>query len=242
MFELFLYLYEMKAKEVIYNLRTNLAKAGSELASSTDQHIMYMLDESRAKLASQKMDARANVVQMSQVVDVKPITAPKTDIGQIGDTKVLKLVIPDPISYLNGGGIFTVGSTDGEESYTQISYSQLRTVLHRKYTKASPKWFWLENAVYLINAESSSLALCRVRGIFDEPYKVEQAMGRYKYLTPFDWEYPLTMKDADTIYKMAFAGDLGWGDTAVQAINSAAAKSQGKEQLLGALQGLGTTS
>lgn len=242
MYGLFSYLYEMKAKEVIYNLRTNLAKAGSELATSTDQHIMYMLDEARAKLAAQKMDARVNVVQMSQVVDVKPTNAPKEEIGQIGKYKVLKLAIPDPISYLNGGGIFTVGSTDGEESYTQISYSQLRTALFRKYTKDSPKWFWLENAVYIINAEISSLSMVRVRGIFDEPYRVEQAMKRYKYLAPFDWEYPLTMKDADTIYKLAFAGDLGWSDTAVMAVNKAEAKKQGKEQLLGALQGLGQTS
>jgi hypothetical protein len=231
----------MKAKEVIYNLRTNLAAEGSEISKSTDQHIMYMLDEARAKLASQKMDNRINVVQMSQVVDVKPVTAPKDEIGQIGSTKVLKLVIPDPISYMNGGGIFTVGSTDGEESYTQISYSQLRTSLSRKYTASSPKWFWFENSVYIINAEISSLAKVRVRGIFDEPYKVEQAMGRYKYLAPFDWEYPLTLKDADTIYKMAFSGDLGWGDTAVKAIQREKKKDKGENQLLGALQGLGKT-
>lgn len=231
----------MKAKEVIYNLRTNLAKAGSQLADSTDQHIMYMIDEARAKLAAQKMDSRANVIQMSQVVDVKPTNAPKSEIGQIGEYRVLKVVIPDPISYLNGSGIFTVGPTDGEDSYTQISYSQLRTTAFRKYTSFTPKWFWLENALYIINADKDSLAKVRVRGIFDEPYKVEQAMGRYKYLKPFDWEYPLTMKDADTVYKLAFAGDLGWGDSAVQAVNEAASKADNKEQLLGALQGLGTS-
>jgi len=242
MFRLFLYLYEMKAKELIYNLRTNLVETGSELSLATDQHLMFMLDEARAKLAAQKMDARVNVVQMSQVVDVKPIKAPKEEIGQIGSTNVLKLIIPDPISYLNGGGIFTVGSTDGEESYTEISYSQLRTALFRKYTSKAPKWFWLENALYLVNVELSSLQKVRVRGIFDEPYKVEIAMGRYKYLKPFDWEYPMTLKDADTIYKLAIAGDLGYGDTAVQAIRAAESKQKGNSQLLGALQGLAKNS
>jgi hypothetical protein len=238
----FLYLYEMKAKELIYNLRSNLAEAGSQLMSAPDQHLMYMLDEARAKLAAQKMDSRVNVVQMSQAVDVKPINAPKDEIGQIGSTKVLKLVIPEPISYLNGGGIFTVGSTDGEESYTEISYSQLRTALSRKYTASSPKWFWYENALYVINAEISGLQKVRVRGIFDEPYKVEIAMGRYKYLQPFSWEYPLTLKDADTVYKLAMSGDMGWGDDAIGAINKAKSKAKGNEQLLGALQNLGKTT
>ena len=232
----------MKAKELIYNLRTNLLSASSSIANTTDQHIMFMLDEARSKLAAQKMDSRINVVQMSQVVDVVPVRATKQEMGQVGSSRVLRLDIPDPISYTNGGGIFTVGSTDGIESYTQISYSQLRTALYRKYTSASPKWFWYENALYIINVEISSLAAVRVRGIFDEPYRVEQAMGRYKYLAPFDWEYPLTLKDADTIYKMAFQGDLGWGDTAISAVNEDKKKTQGKEQLLGALQGLGKTS
>jgi len=232
----------MKAKELIYNLRTNLAEADSQLKNTTDQHLMYMLDEARAKLAAQKMDARVNVVQMTQVVDVKPINAPKDEIGQIGSTKVIKLVIPDPIAYLNGSGIFTVGTTDGEESYTQISYSQLLTALSRKYTAKSPKWFWYENAVYIVNVDLSGLQKIRVRGIFDEPYKVEQVMGRYKYLKPFDWEYPLSMKDADTIYKLAMDSDLGWGDAAIASINREKSKQKGKQQLLGALQDLGKTS
>lgn len=229
----------MKAKELIYNLRTNLAAAGSELTDATDQHIMYMLDEARAKLAAQKMDAKVNIVQMSQIVDVKPIKAPKSDIGQIGSANILKLVLPDLISYSNGIGVFTVGSTDGEESYTEISYSQLRTVLYRKYTSTAPKWFMLEGSIYVINTELSGIQKVRVRGIFDEPYKVEQAMGRYKYLAPFDWEYPMTLKDADTVYKLAMAGDMGWGDSAMQAIKSAESKQNNKNQLLTTLQGLG---
>lgn len=232
----------MKAKEIIYNLRTNLGATSSTIESATDQHIMYMLDEARAKLAAQKMDARINVEQMSQLIDVKPVKATKEELGQVGFSRVLKLSIPNIISYANGGGVFTVGSTDGSESYTQISYSQLRTVLYRKYTSKSPKWFLLNNDIYVINAEISSLATIRVRAIFDEPYTVEQFMGRYKYLKPFDWEYPLTLKDADTIYKLAFAGDLGWGDTAITAVQKETAKTKDKTDLLGALQGLGNKS
>lgn len=228
----------MKAKEFIYNLRTNFGQLGGQLDDKTDQHIMYMLDSARAVLASQKMDAKVNVIQMAQEVDVKPIPAPKEDIGQIGDAKIIKLVIPDPIAYLNGSGIFTVGPTDGEDSFTRITYSQLRTVLHRKYTAASPKWFWLNNAIYVINADIHSQEKVRVRGIFDEPYRVEIAMGRFKKLSPFEFEYPLTMKDAKTVYQIAMASDLGWGDIAIQAIIKQQNKEKTDQQLIGALQNL----
>lgn len=179
-----------------------------------------MLDEARAVLASRKMDSKVNVIQMSQVLDTKPSKATSSEIGQIGTTQVLKLSIPNPISYLNGSGIFTVGPTDGGDSYTRITYSQLRTVLFRKYTANSPKWFWLNNAIYIINSDISGLEKVRVRGIFDEPYRIIQAQGTYKYLAPFDWEYPLTLKDANTVYRLALSGDLGWGDTAARVIGA----------------------
>lgn len=231
MFRLFYYLYEMKAKEHVYNLRTNLIESGTKLDNTTDQHLMYMLDEARGILASRKMDKKQDVSMMVQHVDIKPTNTPKEEMGTVGITKVLKVVIPMPISYFNGESIFTVGATDGQDSYTRISFSQLRTVLCRKYTGNTPKWFWHNNAIYIINAEIDSLQKVRVRGIFAEPHKVEIAMGRYLYLSPFDWEYPLSLNDADAVYKIAMSGDLSWGDIAAQAIAEKQQKqTQNKEQ------------
>ncbi|HEC44438.1 hypothetical protein LCGC14_0984220 [marine sediment metagenome] len=229
----------MIAKKIIDNLKTNLAEAGSQIAGFTDHHIMFMLDEARATLASRKMDAKVNVIQMIQPVDVVPIDATRTEMGTIGDKKVLKLVIPDPIAYLNGGGIMTVGPTDGTESYSRITYSQIRTALYRKYTGKAPKWFFHENAIYIVNADSEMLQKIRVRGIWDQPYLVEIAMKRYKYLDPFNWEYPLSMKDLNTVYQLAMAGDLGWGDIATQSIQAQKVKQKKDGQLLQALKSLG---
>ena len=229
----------MKAQELIDNLRTNLAEADKQIANFTDHHLLYMLDEARAALASQKMDAKVNIIQMVQSIDVTPIDATKSEMGSIGDRKVLKLDVPDPIAYLNGGGVLTFGPTDGTEAYTRITYSQIRTAPYRKYTAKAPKWFFHENAIYVINADSEMLKTIRVRAIFDEPYKVEIYMQRYKYLDPFNWEYPLSMKDAKTVYQMAISGDLGWGSTAAQTINAAKQKQAKDGQLLSALKGIG---
>lgn len=208
----------MKAKEHIYNLRTNLENVGSQIAKTTDQHLMYMLDEARASLASQKMDKRVNVIQMSQFMDKKAREATPEEIGSIGMSKVLAIDIPKPTAYLNGVAIFTVGSTDGKIAYTQITFSQIRTLIGRKYTSATPKWLILGNTIFLINVKSTSSITARIRGIFDEPYRIIQEQGLYKKLAPFDWEYPLTMKDAKTAYQIALTGDLGWSDTAARAI------------------------
>lgn len=216
----------MKAKELIYNLRTNLEGVNSQLKQASDQHIMFMLDEQRATLAARKMDKRDSVNLMAQYFDVKPKDAPKAELGTVGTTKVIKIDVPQPVEYKNGQAIFTVGATDGQDSYTQITYSQLRTTLHRKYTGSTPKWLWHNNAIFIINSEIDGLSKVRVRGIFSEPYKVIQAKGEYKYLTPFDWEYPIGMKEMDTIYKLAASGDMGWGDTAIQAVAKEQARNQ----------------
>ena len=194
---------------------------------------MYMLDEARAILAQRRLDKSEAVQQMTQILDLTPqIVSPSTlnEIGTVGNTRVLKLDIPQPVKFKNGEAIFTVGSTDGQDSYTKITYSQLRTVLYRKYTAESPKWFWFENSLYIINSEIDSRKKVRVRGIFSEPYRVVIANGKYKKLTPFDWEYPLSLNDANTIYKIAFGQDLGWSDIAGNAIAQAEARQEAQQQ------------
>ena len=224
MFRLFLYLYIVKAKEFIYNVKTILLEGNSAAAEFSDQHLMYMLDEARATLAGRRLEKAHNVEQMTQIIDVTPtIVNPETanEIGTVGDTRVLKVDLPQPVRYHNREAIFTVGSTDGQDSYTPITYSQLRTALYRKYTAKSPKWFWYEHSLYIINSEIDSRKKIRVRGIFSEPYKVEIANGKYKKLAPFDWEYPLSLNDANTVYQLAFGADLGWVDLSTGAIAKA---------------------
>jgi len=198
-----------------------------------------MLDEARAVLASRKMDQHVNVVQMSQHLDVIPREATKAEMGTVGYANLKVLEIPDPIAYLNGGGIFTIGPTDGRTAYTRINYSELRLLKGGKYTSSSPKWFFFQDKVFLVNIKPPGIELARVRGIFDDPYKVIIARGEYKKLDPFYWEYPLSMKDAGTIYQIAISGDLGWGDTAASVINAKMQKEKKDNNMLSALNKLG---
>jgi len=208
----------MKAKELIYNLKTNFENVNSEIAKANDHHLMWMLDEARAILAARKMDSRINVELMTQFLDVVPVVADKKIFGDLGDAEVMKVSIPKPINYNNGAGIFTVGSQDGQESFSRITFSQIRTANFRKFTRSTPKWFLLDNDIYIINIPMEAASKVRVRGIFDEPWRVIDAKGEFKHLDPWNFEYPLSAKDAKGLYQLALTGDMGWGDAAARAV------------------------
>lgn len=229
----------MKAKELIDNLRTNFEQLNSEISSLTDGHILYMLDEARATYAGRKMDARIDIARMIQHVDAEVVEVDpevRGEMGTVGEFSLAKIVIPSTINYGSGGAIISVGSTDGVESLTKISYSEIRTALSRRYTGSTPKWFLFDNNIYLLNLDLASQELVRVRAIFDRPIEVEEVMGRHKELTPFDFEYPMSLKDATPVYQLALEQDLGWGDTAAQAIATRKAKAKKDNQLLDALK------
>lgn len=227
----------MKAKEHIYNLRTNL-EASPTMIDTQDEHLMYMLDEARAVVASRKMDMNAAIPLMVQHIDVAPVEPEEGELGTVLDMPVIKLNLPKPIAYKNGGGIFTVGSLDGASSYTRITYSQIRTAFSRTITPLAPKWLYFNEAIYVINLPLDATKKVRIRGLFDEPWRVILAQGLFNPLNPYDFEYPLSMKDATTVYSIAMSGDLGWGDAAASAINTAKKKSQEGNQILSALQNL----
>lgn len=225
----------MEAKKLIYNLRTVLESSGTEIVDYTDQHLMYMLDEARSTLAKQKLDRGVSLNHMVQFLDVTPKKASAAqDLGIVGSANVVKVEVPRPVSYMQGEAIFTVGAKDGADSFTRITFSQLRTVFFRKYTSKTPKWLWHNDAIYIVNIELDSLKSVRVRGIFNEPYLVEIAAGRYKYLTPFEFEYPATLEEAKILYQLAISSDLGWGDSASRIIANEERKQQKEQQYLAA--------
>lgn len=220
----------MKAKELIDNFRTNLESGGSLVQEYTDQHIMYMLDKGRSILASQKIDTGSAMLKMAQTIDVTTKPSTKDEIGSVQGAVVLKVEIPTPVTHTNGVAIFTVGATDGGDSYAQISFSQLRTVFHRKHTAHTPKWLFLNGAIYIVARDVDSSMKVRVQGVFEEPYKVEIAAGRYKYLDPYNFEYPLSSKDEKTVYQLTVVGELGWGDVAARAVAASMQKQEPEAQ------------
>lgn len=198
------------------------------MANSTDQHLMYLLDSTRAILAVQKMQKKVSINTMVQTLDLKPTIS--KDLGFIGNSAVVKLEIPKPIDYDNGEGIFSIGNINGSVNFSRSTFKQVELSMHTKYTSKTPKWLYHNNAIYIVNIEAEDIEKVRVRGIFDEPYKVEIAMGRYKYLAPFDWEYPLTLKDAKIVYQMAITGEMSWGDIAMQSVQNVMSKNRNAQE------------
>lgn len=187
---------------------------------------MYMLDKGRATLASRKLDQKTDITQMVQFLDKRPEKVLAKELGSIGDSEMFKLVIPKAADFHKGPAIFTVGPTDGSYLYPQLSYSQLSTFQGRRYTVATPKWTMIDKDIYLINLDSEGSSKVRVRGVFDEPWRIIEAKGEFNPLDPWNFEYPLSMKDERTVYELVISHDLGWGDMAAQAISNMIAKSQ----------------
>jgi hypothetical protein len=210
----------MVAKELIYNLRGVLKETQSSLLEKTDQQLMYMLDESRVILASRKVQNNYDTTNFTQYFDAKPIKATNDIITKAGNKPVLIIELPSRFTSFNKlfGG-FSVGSTDGEIMYSKIEFHNIKTSIYRKYTGYSPKWVLDNNKILIINSTTGVESKVRVRGIFDEPFKVENFKTPVSRLDPFQFEYPLSMKDAPAVYDILMSGELRYGDITAQAVS-----------------------
>lgn len=220
----------MIAEEVIYNLRTLLAEEGSTLVNKTDQHLMFMLDEARSILISRKIDNQQNVESFSQFYDVTPLAAPSSILGTVNEKTPYVIECPTPVSLSHGVGITSLGPTDGSIEYGKIDYGRLKTALHKKYTSQDTKWFYDNGKIIIINATFLVTTKVRVRGYFDEPWRIAELNGKTTVFRPFNFLYPASNKDLASIYSIAMSGDLSWGDTAVQLINRQKQAQQRQEQ------------
>ena len=222
----------MKAKEHIYNLRDNLSVDNSSLVGKTDQHLMYMLDEARSILVSRKVANRSNIDNMTQYFDTTPSVGKVSDLAILGSREFLKIETPKPITLTKGLGILTVGSTDSRAIFSKVDYSRIRTYIHRKYTGNSPIWIYENNTILILNSLGGIVSKIRVRGLFDEPWKVERIKGNIDPFDPFNFEYPLSLKDSNAVYDIAMSGDLAWGDISIQSIarRNAEAKNRAEDK------------
>jgi hypothetical protein len=210
----------MVAKELIYNFREVLRETQSSVSERTDQHLMYLLDEARVILASRKIQNNYDVTIFTQFFDVKPAKADTSIISNVGTKPVLFIKLPTMFASFNKlfGG-FSVGSTDGETTYGKLNFYNIKTALYRKYTGSNPKWVLDENNILIINSTTGIESKIRVRGIFDEPGKIATYKNTVSKLDPYQYEYPLSMKDAPALYNIAMSGELSYGDVAAQAVS-----------------------
>lgn len=220
----------MKAKEHIYNLRDNLSVANSSLVDKTDQHLMYMLDEARSILISRKVANKHNIDNMTQYFDTAPTLGKNSDSAILACKDFVKVTTPKPITLNKGIGILTVGGSDARSIYSKIDYSRIRIYMYRKYTGSSTVWIYENNSILVINSLGGIMENVRVRGLFDEPYKVEALKGNIDPFNPFDFEYPLSLKDSNAVYDIAMAGDLAWGDISIQTIAKRNQEAQNRAQ------------
>ena len=193
----------MKAQEIIDNFREFLTDMRSPLSSRTDTHLMFILDEARAMIVGRQVGNRGSLQAMTPTLDLSPTVSSASEMGQIGSSSVIKVTVPTPVAVREFDGITMVSSADLKEVYTKVSLAGLQSSLYRKYTGGTQKYTRINNDLFIINSKRGISSKIQVTGVFDEPYKVLELLGKIDPFAPYDFEYPLSMKDARSVYEVA---------------------------------------
>ena len=192
-------------KEIIYHLK-NLKSQGvqSDDNKLSDQEVMFMVDQYRAKLIRQQYDRFKTInpqdVQDLGYVEVEP--APADEFFAIGGFDVFQTVreIPRMISTDRGSAFTFVGPSPVDLPFQRTSLTKLPWDRHSRYTKAVPKWFDTLSRVYVATEQPINEVF--LLGVAESPYKVLEFKNEIDYSDPYNFEYPISLTMLDSLYKM----------------------------------------
>lgn len=110
------------------------------------------------------------------------------DIKVPGKCFLLKTTKPVPRPIRNITMIYDyVGAVSGRDPYAYLDPAFADFIQYNRYTKDRPKWFYINDKIYLINEGSDKFTL--VRGVFEDPFSIN-ACGDPKCFTDDD-PYPI---------------------------------------------------
>lgn len=105
-----------------------------------------------------------------------------------GKCFLLKTTKPVPKPVRNKSTIFDyVGAVSGRDGYGYLDTAFANFIQFNRFTKDRPKWFYINEKIYLINEGSDKFTL--IRGVFEDPLSVN-ACGDPTCLTDDD-PYPV---------------------------------------------------
>lgn len=207
----------MKASEIIYNIQ-NIRQKGiqSDTNDLSDSQIMFMVDYYRAKILKQQLDSGQQIGstyhQDMGLIELVKSNEIETNIACGFPIEILKCLVRTKIKIpqiIEHNGEFLInylGTHNFLNAYTNTTYIKLVWDLRSRYTKNTPKYFYLDGYIYIYNTDLN-LKYVRLIALFAEPSAVELIKKENNssdtlVYDNYDFEYPVSSSMIDTINKL----------------------------------------
>lgn len=210
-----------KFSEVIYTVK-NLPRGGNGDSRSnpyTDRQLAFIINYHRAVLIKQYKDKSKYISQnhTQTLGSVEVIQASKNECCDIdcdlGDI-VYRTKNPIPrVIDTNGWNLITyVGTIDGLTNWQRTTYNKLSLDKYSKYTGKRPKWYELNNYLYIANPPSKLLKYINIQGVFEDPLAAnnfkECGCDGEDCFKGYEFDYPMNSSDIPIIIKLIASSEL----------------------------------
>jgi hypothetical protein len=199
--------------EIIATLR-DLPRRGdgsSDDNNYTDRQLAFIINYYRATLIKRDKD-RGRIISGSYVQDLGKVELVKADphndcvIGVTGCVLRTKEKVPLTID-TNGEALYTyIGTLEGL-SFQRSTFNKTQFSKYSKYAHSFPKWYQIDEYIYIIDPPTPALKYVNIQGVFENPSEANLFKGSCNGEecldeNYFDYEYPLSLTYIDSIYKM----------------------------------------
>lgn len=193
--------------EIIYNVKNLRAKGRqSDDTEISDRQYAFIVNYYRALLLKREADRNKFIDNVTQSMgDVALKKADKNESCDINDC-IYRTVnkIPKAVLTNSGSLIKYVGLTNLSKPFQKTTVERVIWDLQSPLTKHLPKWYELNDYIYIVNPPTDSLEIITVHGVFEDPIAVNslKSCGTEDCFQGYNFEYPISVTFLDSIYKM----------------------------------------
>jgi hypothetical protein len=195
-------------KEVIFNIK-NLRQAGrqSQDALLSDPQYAFIIDYYRAILIQREYDGKKKLApQLEQTVKQKFVRDKGMEDEIFQEVRVYTADLPTVVQSSTRPLYQGVRSSMLKRSIDRSTSITIRTDLQAPITGNWAKYFPLDNKLYIVTPEP--LQEMFVTAVFERPIEIWKLDPKFDPFDPYNFEYPMTFKLLDALYKMMVDGEL----------------------------------
>ena len=179
----------------------------SDDADLKERLVEEWIAEVRSKLISQAISKRKNIstVWLQTPIIQLDLYDKSFDPEIDSDCFILRSKLPLPRSIEGDDDNYILAVTDitNEKTFSKTNVFRSKTSKYSKFTGQSPKWYILNDFLYIIN--KNLMEECLVTGIFENPREVGRFMTQQlQAIWTEDTKYPMSLKMTEELINIVF--------------------------------------